>query len=411
MALPDASTKLRIVLDYVPCEACLAQPVEEQDLLCTICARVDRQVAVRVGTRTTILVERPSPPAAPILIPPPAIAALPPPPSAAPRDLVVRFESDPAAPAGSVEVVVAPLPGDAPAALAPPVPPAAAIVAAPIEAEPELDFDDLVSVTAAREEFFDYRKPAHAPPPEPVARPVEREPPAEAPIEDDFVFRPPSATPERAPPIEEVVDEMVPVEEVRVEPPAQEPEPWAPPPDFLADEAPPPEVEDIVEMELVPEEEEAILEMEVLPDEPAPVDEEPIYEMELVPDEPAAQPAPAPIAGVGDLHRLRGMDPAAEAALAGARIVEIAHLSGHDAGELAQRASLSFERVQAWIHVADLVVEVGVPLEAALALVAAGIRGPRGLADADADEVADRASAFGGATVSARDVRRWKRRA
>ncbi|HET6403157.1 MAG TPA: hypothetical protein VFH78_00800, partial [Candidatus Thermoplasmatota archaeon] len=70
MSLPDAGTKLRLVLDYLPCEACLAQPVDDQELLCSICARLDRQVAVRVGTRTTILLEKPSPPPAPVVIPP-----------------------------------------------------------------------------------------------------------------------------------------------------------------------------------------------------------------------------------------------------------------------------------------------------------------------------------------------------
>ena len=181
-------------------------------------------------------------------------------------------------------------------------------------------------------------------------------------------------------------------------------------------------------MDVLPEEpEEEILEMEVVPDEP----EEEILEMEIVPDdepEPSvplraeaearagadaeadAEASPAAPA-TGDLHRLRGFDAAAGEALARARITEIAHLSGHDAGELSERTGIPLARLQAWVQVADLVHEVGVPVEPASALVAAGVAGPKGLRDADADEVADRVAAFGGYRVDARDIKRWKRRA
>jgi hypothetical protein len=68
-------------------------------------------------------------------------------------------------------------------------------------------------------------------------------------------------------------------------------------------------------------------------------------------------------------------------------------------------------RLVPWVQVADLVHEVGVPIDAANALVAAGIAGPRGLAAVDAEDAADRVSAFGGLQVSAREINRWKRRA
>lgn len=411
------------MLDYLPCEACLAQPVDDQELLCSICARLDRQVAVRVGTRTTIVVERPSPPPAPVVIPPAPAPEPEPAPPAPLREVVVRFASEEArAKPGAIEVVVEPLaapPAPVPGPLPVPVPEAAlAAEIAPPEEEDAWAIDDIVEYTRARDEFFDYRKPAAAEAPEP-ARAAEPEPaPAPAPppprappepvAEDDFVFRPP-AHEEPARREEPVVqDDVIPVDEVPLESPPEEQERWAPPPDFLADEeepappapAPPEEVEEIVELEAVPEEE-PVVEMEVLPE-----DEE-VVEMEVVEDEPEP---PAPSA-TGDLYRLRGFDAASGAALAKARITQLSHLSGHDAGELAQRTGLPLPKLQPWIQVADLVEEVGVPVDAAVALVAAGVAGPRGLRDADEDEVADRASAFGGYAVNARDVRRWKRRA
>lgn len=390
-ALPDAGTKLRLVLDYLPCEACLAQPVDDQELLCSICARLDREVAVRVGRKTTILLERPSPPPEPVVIP----AAPAPPEPAAPaplKEVVVRFASEPAVErAGVTEVVVEPVapPAPVPVVVPPPLPAEAN--------EAEFDVDDIATFTKARDEFFDYRpqqEPASAPPPpEPAPAPVVYDAP-----QDDFVFRPPERD-EPAPrePEPAVVDDIIPEEEVRVEAQPEEQDRWAPPPDFLAEEA----EDEAVEMEPIPEPEPEPVEMEILPD------EEEILETEMVPDEPAP-PKPT---GSGDLYRLRGFDTNAESALAKARITEISHLSGHDPGELQQRTGLPMSKLQAWVQVADLVQEVGVPVDAAVALVAAGVAGPRGLRDADPDEVADRAAAFGGHKVDARDVKRWKRRA
>lgn len=381
--LPEAATKLRAVLDYLPCEACLAQPTADQDLLCSVCARTSRQVAVRVSARTTVVLERPSAPE-PIVIPP-AVPA----PEPAAREISVRFADEPsAAKPGVVEVVVEPL--AAPAAVPVPI---------PLEDEaPAFSIVDLVDYTPARDEFFDYR---HAP--APAVAPAK----AEEPPQDDFVFRaPPEPVPEPAPePVPE--PEPEPVEEIPVEP-EQEPNRWAPPSDFLAEEAeaeaepaPPPQPsppeEEVVEMEPVEDEP---VEMEVVPDEE-------VVEMGIVADEPPAPPAP----GATDLYRLRGFESAHEQALAGAHITEVSHLSGHDAGELATRTGLPFEKLVAWVQVADLVQEVGVPLDAANALVAAGVQGPRGLREGNEADVAERASAFGGYAVTEREVRRWKRRA
>lgn len=397
MALPDAATKLRMVLDYLPCEACLAQPVADQDLLCTVCARVDRQVAVRVGTRTSVLIERPSSPEASVVIPP----AAPTPEPVAAREVVVRMADEPSSErTGTIEVVLEPLAPVAPPVLLPPVEAIPPPVVAPVRPEPEFDVSDIVDFVPAREQFFDFTGTARAAPeaepepevaavpevaPEPPVPPAADEP---APPQDDFVFRaPPPEEPVYAPPPPH--DEVIPVEEVPLESAPEDQAQWARPPA----EAPMAEPEPSVE-------EEPILEMEVVEE-----DDE-VVEMEIVEDEP--EPAPA---GTGELYRLRGFDAHAEGALAKAGITEITHLSGHDAGELAARTQLPLARVQPWIQVADLVHEVGVPVDAAIALVAAGVPGPRGLREGDEDEIADRVSAFGGAAIRAADVRRWKRRA
>lgn len=420
-ALPDAGTKLRLVLDYLPCEACLAQPVGDQELLCSICARLDREVAVRVDRRTTILLEKPTPPQEPVVIPAvpasaepstqqapdppaPAAASVPEAPASL-KEVVVRFGDEPAIErAGVTEVVVEPL--------APPAPPPV-VEPAPLPAEAELDdfsFDDVATFTKTRDEFFDYKtppaqaldtRPEPEPQPEPQPEPMRTfAPPPEIP-QDDFVFRPPEREAAAREPEPPVVDDIIPEEEVRVEQPREAQEEWAPPPDFLAEEAAAQAEEEILEMEPVPESppEPEPVEMEVLPD------EEEVVETEIVPEpEPQVQ-------AKGDLYRLRGFDAGAESALAKARIMEVSHLSGHDPGDLQQRTGLPMSKLTAWVQVADLVQEVGVPVDAAVALVAAGVAGPKGLRDADPDEVADRAAAFAGYKVDARDVRRWKRRA
>ncbi|HUR70014.1 MAG TPA: hypothetical protein VM370_12275, partial [Candidatus Thermoplasmatota archaeon] len=340
-------------------------------------------------------------------------------------EIVVRFDDElPIERPGTIEVIVAPLLAPAPVVA---VPAAAALIEAPEDDGPV--FDDLFEYTKARDEFFDYRPAAatmrHPPEPhrEPELAPIDF--PPEPVVEDDFVFRPPPQEPERAfaPRNEpEVRDDIIPEEEVRVESPVAREEPWAPPSDFLQEER-----EEDLPPPVAVEEEEPIYETELLPEEevrdlaPAqetwspPVEEEPILEMEIIADDDpiealSQENVPIPT-GTGDLYRLRGFDMNAEIGLAKAKITEIAHLSGHDAGELGQRSGVSSGKLVAWIQVADLVHEVGVPVEAAVALVAAGVAGPRGLRDADPDAVADRATAFGGHAVNARDVRRWKRRA
>ncbi|HVL88331.1 MAG TPA: DUF4332 domain-containing protein [Candidatus Thermoplasmatota archaeon] len=57
MASDPAAEKLRVVLDYVPCDACLRIPGDEQDLYCAICARLHRTVVQKTVRSRVVLVE------------------------------------------------------------------------------------------------------------------------------------------------------------------------------------------------------------------------------------------------------------------------------------------------------------------------------------------------------------------
>ena len=365
---PDASVKLRAVLDYLPCEACLAQPVRDQDVLCSICRRVDRQVGVRVAVRRTVILERPSEPE-PVVIQPPGVA---PAPAAQEVDVVLRVEGEP---------LPDPRPGVPQVVLEPLAPPAAPPVVV-VDAEPE--FGDVVG-WEPRDDAFEYVPPAprrEAPPPEPVPQ-------------DEYVFAPPPPEPEPEPPREpEAAEDWMPVEDVPLQ---QADEAWAPqeePPEPQPEPEPAPVEEEVLEATPVEDE---VLEAQV-------VEDDEVLEMEVVEDDDAAP------AGDADLWRLRGFDRAAEAALQGAGVTAVAHLAGHDAGELGERTGLAPSRLAPWIQVADLVHEAGVPLDAAVALVTAGIAGPRGLREAAPDALVERVHAFGGRDLSLSDVKRWKRR-
>ena len=577
----DASSKLRLVLDYLPCEACLSKPVQDQELLCSICRRLDRDVDVTTVRRVTVLLERPAPVVAiapPMPLPPPEETPVPAPVEApVPVEPAVPAPVEEPRPVVGVDVLTEELVETPPPAVAPPPPveetpppveqaPAQAEVApepqpepapeptpeperkrrfslfrrkeekpaeaAPAEEEPV--FDDVASFEPRDDDFGVARGEAAAepeedpfdftrtPPPR-EERPAEAVVPVADELEDDFLYRPaeePPREPEPEPLLlaEEPVE--APREEVPVEP-AQGQNPWAPPEEFLLDEPAPAEParearawpdesepnpflrpteeaeEEIVEMEVLPDDEPPapepqrwapspapeedvveteIVEMEVVEDEapapqPEPVPAEPAREeappkrggfsslfkrkkaaeearaSEAAPEpapepayvppgeaEPApgaspwssaeevqadeldlAAPAPAPVAGPlpeTDLHRLPGFEGAHQEALARERIESISHLSGHDPVELAERTGLPQETLASWVHVADLVQEVGVPMDAALALVAAGVQGPRGLRDMDGRAIVDRVGEQGDAAgVTFQNVKRWKRRA
>lgn len=400
---PEAGTKLRLVLDYVPCEACLLQPVKDQELLCTVCARLHRHVAVRAASTTTILVERPELAAAPPVVIEPAPA---PEPAAAP---VVEPEP-PAEPVAELVAQVEPAPVE--------------------EAEPE--FDDVASFAPAPEPEFEgettYVRPEEAPKAPP--------PPAESFHEDDFVFRPPEPEPAPSPePVPAAAPEpdLFPDEEITIDRAEGAPSPWAPPEEIFSDAPPEPEPEpepletsvveeEPIETSLVEEEpiettvveEEPILETEIVDEpEPAPleaevVDAEPVdedvVEMAIVDEEP-----PVPDAS-SDLWRLKGFGASHAASLKGAGIESLSHLAGHDPHELAGKTGIDDAQLTTWVAVADLVHEAGIPVDASLAIVAAGISGPRALAALDAEEVVDRVAAFGGTDLRLQDVKRWKRR-
>ena len=372
MAEADPASKLRTVLDYVPCEACLSQPVAHQELLCSVCRRLDRQVGVRISVATTVITERPSKPEPePVVIPPPQ-------PAPEPQAPVVP----------AVEIVSAdapPRPRDAPPAIEVVVEPLVeAPVPVPIPAPAEPEWDDVASFEPAFDDMFE-KVPGGE---EPRFRREEAFPEEVPDVpRDDFVFQPSPPTDEEppAPREEEPVEDWMPAEEAPAQPePREEPSPWAPPEETL------------VNVPVLSEEEE-IVEPTIVEDEPEPE----IVEMEVVEDEAAGEEA-----WRSDLWRLPGFDRDADSALAVANVRELSHLSGHDPNELSSRTSLAADRLAPWIHVADLVQEVGVPLQSALALVAAGIEGPRGLRETDAEAVVERAP-----DVKLGDVKRWKRRA
>ena len=500
----DASLKLRLVLDYVPCEVCLATPTKDQHILCSICARLDRDVGVRATRRTAVIIERPEAPPEPVFIPPapteepvdeapaeafapePAAAATPTPPvPQGPPPVEVhlwdgkrRSERE----GRAIEVIIEPYAEHLAAPVAVPAPvAAAAAVPEPEPAAEEASFDDSFGVEGAAERPPRNAEAAEtAAPDEPVAEETEdedewddlasfeapddgfayeppareeRPEPARAPEEpqDDFVFRPPQTQEEPEPArVEDDDAAWAPAEEVPVEPEDESRSPWARPEetDFLAEEAA--EAEARQQQEPEPEQPEAaplesddddiieteIVEMEVIEDEPEPepqrapepqaaappaeedddIIETEIVEMEIIEDEPEAPPAAAPAAATAaahpdsDLYRLRGFDDTHFTALESERIVSLSHLSGHDANDLARRTGLAADHLVPWVQVADLVHEVGVPIDAAVAMVAAGVPGPRGLAEMDEQAIVDRVQAFGGASVSTRDVKRWKRR-
>src|SRR5581483_1240091 len=297
----------------------------------------------------TVILERPSlPVAAPVVIP----AAVPEP---EPTPLAAQLEPAPApapVPAPLPELIVET------ELLVVPEPeydmePA---VAMPVEAQDEPSFDDDLTSFEPPSDSFELV------PAEPAPEPAREEAVvlSESIPEDDYVFRPPEeepvfVAPEPAP---EPPEDMLPTEEIPLEPEAPaEPSPWAPPEEILAEPEPAPVAETTPEP--IPEAltvEEEIVEMEVLPDEePAPepaappvydaeVLEEEVVEMEVLPDD---EPS--------DLARLKGHQPEHEAALRKVGVDSIASLAGHDANELSARSGVPASLLVPWIQVADLV--------------------------------------------------------
>ena len=291
---------------------------------------------------------------------------------------------------------------------------------APAEEEPIVEMEmvaeeePIVETTLVEMEVVEEEPPAPSPGPErsPWEEQAERPEPAPA----------PPAEPARAPAAEEAVPPREekrkgfslpslfrrrPKEEASAPPPPQEPAqaPPAPPASEWAapaEEAPAP-VEEIPPIEEIPP-------VEEIP----PLEEVPTYAAPARVEAPPA-PAEAPMqAGpaASDLFRLPAFNVGHAQTLARHRIGALSHLSGHDPNELAQRTGVDAGLLRGWIHVADLTQEVGVPLDAALTLAAAGVHGPRGLRAMEAEEIVRRVGALGhGVPVSLGDVKRWKRRA
>ena len=458
MADPEAATKLRLVLDYLPCEACLAVPTQEQELLCTLCARLDRQVTVRAATKTRVILERPEPEAPVIVEPAPGPVAMEASPPAA---------DEPAEPEVAPEPIEAPLlpvrfvadgqkPGVGPAI--------EVVLERVVTAVPEVDWeDDLYSWEEPDDPYgvAGYTAPAPAFGLRPAPADEAAEEPLEA-VEAPEDSRPPEFEPEaeparpaepaalEAPPVDDepLADEdfVQPDEEVVVEPDASERSPWAPPEDdgahepanpladdFLADEGADEEIlesvpveddEDIVESIPVEDEEDIVESIPVDDDivESVPVenDEEIVESIPVDDDDDVIETTPLAaetasdgerrVPATSDLHRLHGFDEAVDRAFAAANLLDLEALNGRNPNDISAQTHIAPEMAAMWIATADLVLEVGVPLEAAQSLAHAGILGPASLADADIDETVARVSAAGG-RVTPSELKRWQRRA
>lgn len=445
-----AAEKFRIVLDYLPCEACLEIPVADQDLHCSLCRRLTRSVGVASQTEVAVMVESPALPL-PIDVPP-APVEIPP------------VEPAPVAEAAA-EIAVEQTQTPEPVA-----------EVAPVEEE---EVDLAFEATASEEEDIDvaFEATRGEPDPEPLAAEEE----AESAPTPPFTFDPESLQPEDgfAPAAEDdaaaldreaeawaeaaAEPEEVELEPVRPEeaaaawsqaPPAPEPEPWP------AEPVPEPEP-----AEAWPEQEEQPAELEVLEvveDEPvaapaeepwgeappleppadAPAESPQEYEvLEVIEDEPAApapsappaepawqddawpdeapplepaeavpvaaapaeawpeEPAPIEAAGeepatppaakpVGDpVTLIDGLGPMYAERLLAQGVQTLPELAAQDGGKLAKATGISPKLVKRWVGVAALTAH-GVPMTYAEALFEAGYEDVRDLKRGKAEKVA-----------------------
>lgn len=76
-ASSDRTGKLRLVLDYLPCEACLHMGTPEQELFCSLCTRLQRTVVQKSTVMRDVVVEKPVPVEPEVVEVPPAPVAVP----------------------------------------------------------------------------------------------------------------------------------------------------------------------------------------------------------------------------------------------------------------------------------------------------------------------------------------------
>lgn len=172
LAPPVAADKFRIVLDYLPCGACLEIPVPDQDLHCSLCRRMTRSVGVASHTDVAVLVESPAMPL-PVEVPP-----------APPEPIHIEPASE------ADEVPPAPAPLAAADEGVPEDDDAVSFAAAP-EAEEDLDLAFEATAEAAEEDVdLAFEATRGEPEPEPFAEEV-----AEATPPPPFTFDPGSLEP------------------------------------------------------------------------------------------------------------------------------------------------------------------------------------------------------------------------
>lgn len=414
--------KFRLVLDYLPCDACLEVPVDDQELHCSICRRLSRDVAVNARSAVAVVVESPALPL-PVEVPPapPERVEVPPAPvveaaaevsegipvetpvealvaeavtPAEEEELELAFEATPPADEEEVEIGFEATRADEPAleATAPepelePVQEAAPYTFAP-ESLAEEDAAELDRAAEAWAEAAASEEEVELEPVRPEDLVAERAPEPEPWPEETTVAPPPPVEPAPAEAWpEEAEAEVLEVIEV-VEETVAEPEPWTEAPPLEPGPAPA-EAEVLEVLEVV--EEEAVApaspppekwEDDAWPEEaPAPVAEDAPWPAEAPPlQEEAwpedAPPAPAPEPVEDPVGALDGVGPATADKLAAAGIRSVRDLQGRDAKDLAKATGLPAKSVQRWIGVAD-VQAMGIPLAYAEALIEAGYESPR----------------------------------
>ena len=432
-ALPD---KFRTVLDYLPCEACLEIPVEDQELHCSICRRVSRVVAVRTSREVAVVVEAP---AVPIVLPVPDVE-VPPAPAAAlveeptPVALAAAEGDEEGADVGFASSMQAAEEIDEDIDIGfertpPAAEPAYAEAEPAIEQEAPIDGKD-----------FTFDPDTLEPEPEDELL-REAEAWAEAAAEEEVELQPvtreeleglrplePEPWPEEPPPAAEPTPEALEVLEVVEEQDAQplEPDPLEAETSVVPVPPPPEPVETLEVLEVVEDEapvepgapEGEVWEDEPWPEEvapPTPVDASggaeappPLEDADEAWAEPASPPAEAPVED--PVSRLSDVGDVYGEKLLAQGVQRVRDLAGRDAKALAKATGIDRKLVDRWVRAADL-HQAGVSIAYAEAVVRAGYDSPRALRKARPDKVArdvNRVLSEGAAPLDADTVRAWQ---
>ncbi|MHB8586668.1 MAG: helix-hairpin-helix domain-containing protein [Thermoplasmatota archaeon] len=411
-----SADKLRLVLDYVPCDVCLSMPAsswQEQEMYCGICRRMERTVAHKLTVRQTVEVASPMMPEEVVI--PPAIPTPGPVAANTAPAVAIHFHDEPAEASfegADVDIVVSPITVAAPSpavaeppeedefdhfefvraerdiSTAAPGPTAAEeIELAPLPAEAE-ETDafgmapeaptEATSAAQAEVTSDEFVVPREQPEPLAAATP--------APIEDDWadsVLREEPSAPPAEPSTEEVPPPRPPPDEPWPEPgpepgpgepfpepdeerPAETPSPSAEPEPEEVETA---NVEDVEEVEPVEEVESETVEeippgaatTEASPPEEAQVEEVQAETVEDAEPEPAIELAPAPKAESNPENEpvtsLDRVGTRYERRLADEGIRTVGDMAKQDAHDLSSRTGIPERFISKWV--ADAKAKLG----------------------------------------------------